>query len=437
MNKVEITMELFTSWELWMLSKIRKSLLEKKDGSSECCIDTRKLKQLLSIKNRYPLPRIDDLFDQLQGSSVYSEIDLRSGYHQLRIREEDIPFTAFRTLLVIMSFKVIDFGLNNAPAVINGFDECSPRVCKTYLDKLGIVFIDDILIYSNNKENMGEHLKTILNMLKERIVVRYSFGIAPILSLPVKDADRLCGYCDAPLRSLSCFNANEKRRDGLNFLRFLGKITDCVIRLSPGKGNVVADALCRKDMEQLRVRVFSGVGAKDFVAEGEPFEVLDPMYEMSGKSRPETPKASGLLQQPEIPVWKWERITMDFITKLPRTPYGYDSIWVIVDRHGDCGPVRIIMGTETLILLQGFGTSLQKSLGTKFRYEHCLPSENDDHSDKFPLDVFSYNNVITLALKLTFRSSIREGNADRMHVGGEVGDAKTQGPDLIRGNGKD
>ncbi|GJR73014.1 putative reverse transcriptase domain-containing protein [Tanacetum coccineum] len=126
----------------------------------------------LTIKNRYPLPRIDDLFDQLQGSSVYSKIDLRSGYHQLRIREEDIPITAFRTRYGHYEFQVMPFGLTNAPAV---FMDLMNRVCKPYLDKFVIVFIDDILIYSKNKEEHGEHLKTILNLLRsEKLYAKFS-----------------------------------------------------------------------------------------------------------------------------------------------------------------------------------------------------------------------------------------------------------------------
>ncbi|GJW23133.1 putative reverse transcriptase domain-containing protein [Tanacetum coccineum] len=127
--------------------------VKKKDGSFRMCIDYRELNKL-TVKNRYPLPRIDDLFDQLQGSSVYSKIDLRSGYHQLRVRDEDIPKTAFRTRYGHYEFQVMPFGLTNAPVV---FMDLMNRVCKPYLDKFVIVFIDDILIYSRNKEEHANH----------------------------------------------------------------------------------------------------------------------------------------------------------------------------------------------------------------------------------------------------------------------------------------
>nr|GFB83581.1 putative reverse transcriptase domain-containing protein [Tanacetum cinerariifolium] len=107
---------------------------------------------------------VDDLFDQLQGSSVYSKIDLRSGYHQLRVREEDVPKTAFRTRYGHYEFQVMPFGLTNAPTV---FMDLMNRVCQHYLDKFMIVFIDDILIYSKDDKEHEEHLKAILELLKK------------------------------------------------------------------------------------------------------------------------------------------------------------------------------------------------------------------------------------------------------------------------------
>ncbi|GJZ54117.1 putative reverse transcriptase domain-containing protein [Tanacetum coccineum] len=145
--------------------------VKKKDGSFRMCIDYRELNKL-TVKNRYPLLRIDDLFDQLQGSSIYSKIDLRSGYHQLRVREQDIPKTAFRTRYGHYEFQVMPFGLTNAPAV---FMDLMNRVCKPYLDKFVIVFIDDILIYSKDEKEHEEHLKAILELLKkEKLYAKFS-----------------------------------------------------------------------------------------------------------------------------------------------------------------------------------------------------------------------------------------------------------------------
>ena len=112
------------------------------------------------IKNRYPLPKIDDLFDQLQGSRVFSKIDLRSGYHQLLVQPEDITKTAFKTRYGHYEFLVMPFGLTNAPVV---FMDLMNRVFRPYLDQFIIVFIDDILIYSWTEEEHTKHLQIALH----------------------------------------------------------------------------------------------------------------------------------------------------------------------------------------------------------------------------------------------------------------------------------
>ncbi|GJT89418.1 putative reverse transcriptase domain-containing protein [Tanacetum coccineum] len=195
--------------------------VKKKDGSFRMCIDYRELNKL-TVKNRYPLPRIDDLFDQLQGSSVYSKIDLRSGYHQLRVlyffiswlcrsfRERRHPKTAFRTRYGHYEFQVMPFGLTNAPAI---FMDLMNRVCKPYLDKFVIVFIDDILIYSKNKQEHEEHLKLILELLKkEELYAKFSkceFWIPKVQFLGhVIDSQGLSGYYEIQRRILKVAQTN-------------------------------------------------------------------------------------------------------------------------------------------------------------------------------------------------------------------------------------
>ncbi|GKE99642.1 putative reverse transcriptase domain-containing protein, partial [Tanacetum coccineum] len=145
--------------------------VKKKDGSFHMCIDYRELNKI-TIKNRYPLPRIDDLFDQLQEACYFSKIDLRLGYHQLRVHEDDIPKTAFRTRYGHFEFTVMPFRLTNAPSV---FMDLMNQVCKLYLDKFVIVFIDDIMIYSKMKEEHEVHLKLVLELLrKEKLYAKFS-----------------------------------------------------------------------------------------------------------------------------------------------------------------------------------------------------------------------------------------------------------------------
>ncbi|XP_072093102.1 transposon Tf2-1 polyprotein isoform X3 [Arachis hypogaea] len=139
-------------------------LVKKNDGSMRLCVDYRQLNKI-TVKNKYPLPRIDDLMDQLQGAGVFSKIDLRSGYHQIRVRDEDIPKTAFRTRYGHYEYTVMSFGLTNAPAV---FMDYMNRIFRPYLDKFVIVFIDDILVYSKTEEEHTDHLRTVLQILRDR-----------------------------------------------------------------------------------------------------------------------------------------------------------------------------------------------------------------------------------------------------------------------------
>jgi hypothetical protein len=137
--------------------------VDKKDGSRRLCIDYRSLNEV-TIKNKYPLPRIEDLFDQMRGAKVFSKIDLRSGYHQLKIRVEDIPKTAFTSRYGLYEFTVMSFGLTSAPAY---FMYLMNKVFMEYLDQFVVVFIDDILVFSRSEEEHEVHLRLVLQKLRE------------------------------------------------------------------------------------------------------------------------------------------------------------------------------------------------------------------------------------------------------------------------------
>ena len=136
---------------------------KKNDKTLRLCIDYRQLNRV-TIENRYPLPRIDDLFDQLRGARIYSKIDLRIGYHQLRVRDTDIPKTAFKTCYGHFEFTVMPFGLMNVPAT---FMDLMHRIFQPYLDQFVVVFVDDILIYSQSEWEHEYHLRIILQLLRD------------------------------------------------------------------------------------------------------------------------------------------------------------------------------------------------------------------------------------------------------------------------------
>ena len=137
--------------------------VEKKDGTLRMCVDYRSLNEV-TIKNKYPLPMINDLFDQLEGAIVFSKIDLHSCYHQLKIREQDIPKTAFTTRYGLYEYTVMSFGLTNAPVY---FMNMMNKVFMEFLDKFVVVFIDDILVFSKHKQEHEVHLRLVLEKLRE------------------------------------------------------------------------------------------------------------------------------------------------------------------------------------------------------------------------------------------------------------------------------
>nr|GEU36818.1 putative reverse transcriptase domain-containing protein [Tanacetum cinerariifolium] len=388
--------------------------VKKKNESFRMCIDYQELNKIM-MKNHYPLPRIDNLFNQLQGSRVYSKINLRSGYHQLRVREEDILKTTFRTRYGHYEFQVMPSGLTNAPAV---FMDLMSQVCKPYLDKFDIVFIDDIMIYSKSKQKHAEHLKLILELLKkEELYAKLSkceFWISKVQFLGHVINNKGIHVDPTKTESVNDWASHMTPTEIRQFLGLAGyyrrfiegfsKITKSITKLAqkkvkfdwgaekfivycdashkglgvvlmqnekhPGKANVVADALSRKERNKpLWVRGFSYDYWKEKLeprANGtlrlknkswlpcygdlrtlimhesyiSKYYVHDKIYQDMKKLywwpnmkadittyaskclsclkvKVEHQKPTGLLVQPKIPQWKWDNITMDFITKLP------------------------------------------------------------------------------------------------------------------------
>ncbi|GJV54973.1 putative reverse transcriptase domain-containing protein [Tanacetum coccineum] len=374
-------------------------------------------------------------------SRVYSKIDLRSGYHQLKVREEDIPKTTYRTRYGHYEFQVMSFGLTNAPAV---FMDLMNRVCKPYLDKFVIVFIDDILIYSKSKEEHIEHLKLILELLKkEELYAKFpkcefwllkvqfpghvidSEGVhvdpakiekikdwaSPKTPTEIRQFLGLAGYyrrfiegfskITKPMMKLTQknmkFDWSEKAEAAFQLLKH--KLCSApILALPEGNENfmVYCDA-SRKGLgavlmqrekviayalnAQVEARREENYGTEDL---GGMIKNLEPrsdetlclrnrnkMYQdlkklywwpnmkveiatyvskclTCARVKAECQKPSGLLVQPVIPVWKWENITMDFVTKLPKTSLGQDAIWVIVDRLTKSAHLLPMKETESM-----------------------------------------------------------------------------------------
>ncbi|GJZ18274.1 putative reverse transcriptase domain-containing protein [Tanacetum coccineum] len=355
----------------------------------------------LTIKNCYLLPKIDDLLDQLQGSQFFSKIDHRSGYHQLKVHEDDIPNTAFRTRYIHFEFTVMPFGLTNAPAflghVINGN---GIHVDPSKIEDVKNWKAPRTLSEKSKTFDWGEEQENAFQTLKDKLCN------APVLALPDGPEDFVV-YCDASGLGLGCvlmqrdfetlfvwdtsviytdhkslqhiFSQKELNIRQRRWIELFSDY-DCKIRYHPDKANVVADALSRKErvkpkrVKSINMTLQSSIKDRILAAQNEASDEsaglqkgLDEMIELRNdgalyyldliwvplkcdvrtlimdeahKSKYSVHLEADKMyydlrvcgRQPEIPEWKWEGIAMDFVTKLPRTSSGHDTIWVIMDR---------------------------------------------------------------------------------------------------------
>ncbi|CAA0827382.1 Unknown protein, partial [Striga hermonthica] len=421
--------------------------VKKKDGSMRMCIDYQDLNRL-TVKNKYLLPRIKDLFDQLRGASVFSKIDLRSGYHQLKIREADVAKTAFRTRYGHYEFVVMPFGLSNAPAV---FMDLMNRVFHPFLDQFVIVFINDILVYSSSPEQHEEHLRTVLETLRREKLYANRKGKGELTCMITQQRQLIHEFARMQLevvgsppklpvvggiRAMRMWPTlrDRIRRDQAfdEFIRSMGaKIhaggVEGFYRGTDGaleyKGRIVVP-----NVETLKKEILTEAHSAPYLAHPSSTKMyhdLKSSFWWKGMKRDvaefvekclicqqvkaERKVPPGLMQPLEIPQWKWEKLTMDFVTGLPMSAKHHDAVWVVVDRLTKSAhfmPVRMDMSMEQLAetYLQGivrlhgvpaeivsdrdprftghFWESLNESMGTKLKFSSAYHPQTDGQSER-------------------------------------------------------
>nr|GEV89844.1 putative reverse transcriptase domain-containing protein [Tanacetum cinerariifolium] len=398
--------------------------VKKKDESFRMCIDYRELNKL-TVKNRYPLSRIDDLFDQLQGSSVYSKIDLRSGYHQLRVWEEDIPKTAFRTRYRHYEFQDMPFGLTNAPAV--------------FMDLLNwIARPMTKLTQKKVKFNWGDKQEEDFQIIKQKLCS------ASILALP-KGSEDFVVYCDASIK---------------------------------GKTNVVADALSQKEcIKPLRVHALVMTISLDL-----PRQILEAQTKAMKPENLKSEDVGYMLVENSKDLEKSRKEKLEpRVTKLLRTQSENDTIWVVVDRLTKSVHLLPIKETDPMDKLarlylkkvvtrheipvsiicdhdprftSNFWKAFQKAMGTRLDMSMAYHPETDGQSERtiqtledmlracvidfgngwerhLPLVEFSYNNSYHASIKAAPSKALYGRKCRSPVCWAEVRDAQLTGPELI------
>ncbi|GJV69155.1 putative reverse transcriptase domain-containing protein [Tanacetum coccineum] len=452
--------------------------VKKKDGSFRMCIDYRELNKL-TVKNRYPLPRIDDLFDQLQGSSIYSKIDLRSGYHQLRVREQDVPKTAFRTRAPILalpegsedfvvycdaSHKVLGVVLMQREKVIAYLLQTVKRKQTKWLTLSRKERIEPLrvraLVMTIGLDLPKRILEAQIEAQKPENIVNEDVGGMIRRDIPKERLEpradgTLCLHsrswipCYGDLRSVIMHESHKSKYS-----------------IHPGSEKMYQDVKKLFWWPNMKADIATYVSKCLTCA----------------RVKAEHQRPSGLLVQPEIPEWKWDNITMDFITKLPRSSQGFDTIWVIVDRltksahflpirendpldklarlylnrivarHGI--PASIICDRDGRFT-SNFWRSFQKALGTDISMSTAYHPETDGQSERtiqtledmlracvidfgkgwvkhLPLAEFSYNNSYHASIKAAPYEALYGRKCRSPVCWAEVGEAQLTGPELIQ-----
>ncbi|GJS11912.1 putative reverse transcriptase domain-containing protein [Tanacetum coccineum] len=383
----------------------------------------------LTVKNRYPLPRIDDLFDQLQGSSVYSKIDLRSGYHQLRVREEDIPKTAFRTQYGHYEFQVMPFGLTNASAVFMDLMNQIPKVQFPghVIDSQGFhVDPAKLKIYKKNYTTHDLELGAVVFTLK--IWRHYLYGTKCIVFTGHKSLQHILNQKELNMR---------QRR----WLEFLSDY-DCEIRYHQGKANVVADALSRKEqIKPLRVRALVMTIGLNL-----PKQILEAQIEA---------------QKPELVAMLWWFKDCDHARSAIFTPmretdsmekFARMRLKEVVTRQRI--PVSIIYDHDSRFA-SNFWRSLQKALGTSLDISTAYHPQTDGQSERtiqtledmlracvidfgngwvryFPLVEFSYNNSYHVSIKAAPFETLYGQKCRSPVCWAEVGQVQLNGLEMVQ-----